>query len=154
MIAKGALQFSSSIPIAGNSFNERIAQALGISSQKADMIKKQIGFQNTPEYPNLKTTLLPVLSNLTEEIKNILKFHQEHFEQQVQRILLSGGNATTENLAAYLTEALSEFNLAPVQIAEPWACIGHIDKPPLPHNEALTFTAAIGLAQRAMQGNV
>ncbi len=78
MVENGFLQFTSTIPIAGNSFTESVATALGVSAAKAEEIKRKVGIANTAEYPNIKISLLPVLGNLEAEIKNILKFHGEH----------------------------------------------------------------------------
>src|SRR3989338_10670691 len=102
MVEEGMLQFTSTIPIAGNAFNESIARELGISSTKAEEIKHKVGISNTTEYPNVKTALLPILNNLSAEIKNILKFHQDHSEKQVSKILLVGGSAKLKNLSEFL----------------------------------------------------
>ena len=75
MVEDGNLQFTSTIPIAGNSFTESIAKVFGVSSGKAEEIKRKVGLSNTAEYPNIKTGVMPVLNSLSAEIKNILKFH-------------------------------------------------------------------------------
>ncbi|HYV33850.1 MAG TPA: type IV pilus assembly protein PilM, partial [Candidatus Limnocylindria bacterium] len=106
MIEDRNLQFTSTVPIAGNAFTESIARALGVSSSKAEEIKKKVGIANTVEYPNITTSLLPVLNNLTAEIKNILKFHAEHSQKQVSRIIIMGGTAGLQNLAEFLGQQL------------------------------------------------
>src|SRR5438105_13723250 len=67
MVEEGDLQFTSTVPIAGNSFTESIAKALGVSSIKAEEIKKRVGMANTADYPNIKIALLPIFNNLSEE---------------------------------------------------------------------------------------
>ena len=116
MIEDGNLQFTSTIPIAGNSFTESIARSLGISSIKAEEIKKKVGIANTAEYPNIKTALLPVLNTLSAEVRNILKFHSGHSQKQVGRIILVGGTAKLANLPEFLAMELGEFSGLKVEI--------------------------------------
>lgn len=150
MVEQGNLQFTSTIPIAGGTFTESIARALGISSSKAEEIKKKVGIANTPEYPNVKTAILPVLNNLTEEIKNILKFHNEHSGSQVQRLLLAGGGAKMKNLAEFVGTELASVAPMKVELANPWVNLKGLNNPPLNEVEALSFITAIGLAMRGL----
>ena len=85
MVEEGNIQFTSTVPIAGNSFTESIARTLGVASAKAEEIKVKVGITNTAAYPNIKTSLLPILNNLSAEIKNILKFHGRAFRQAGQQ---------------------------------------------------------------------
>ncbi len=150
MVEDGQLQFTSSIPVAGTTFTECIARSLGVSSAKAEMIKKKVGIANTTEYPNIKTTLLPVLNNLSAEIKNILKFHAEHSEKQVSKILLTGGGARIQFLAEYLGPEFSSIPGLTVELSNPWKNVGGLQKIPMPADDALSFTTAIGLAMRGV----
>lgn len=144
MVENGQLQFTSSVPIAGNAFTESIARNLGISSTKAEEIKKKIGISNTSEYPNVKTALLPVLNNLSSEIKNVLRFHAEHSEKQVQKIILTGGSAKLKYIVDYLDLSLKETG-AEVLLGDPWVNIGEIKNNPL-LDDSLTFAKTIGLS--------
>ena len=151
MVEQGNLQFSSSIPIAGNSFTERIAQALSVSNEQAETIKRQVGIDNTPEYPNIKTALLPVLTNLSEEIRNILKFHYDHSQEKVGKIILSGGTAKMKNLPEYLEMALKDSEGVKIEVANPWQNIARLRQPPLSAFDSLGFAAAIGLVMRTLK---
>ena len=147
MVENGNLQFTSTIPIAGNNFTESVAKALGVSNAKAEEIKHKVGIANTAEYPNIKTSMLPVLGNLEAEIKNILKFHGEHSNRQVERILLSGGSARLKNLAEFLGQQLADAGVAKVELANPWQNVGSHSQV-LNQEDSLGFTTAIGLALR------
>lgn len=149
MVENGQLQFTSSVPIAGNAFTESIARNLGISSAKAEEIKRKIGITNTSEYPNVKTALLPVLNNLSSEIKNVLRFHGEHSEKQVQKIVLSGGSAKLKSIVEYLDLNLKDTG-AKVVLGDPWVNIGEIKNNPLA-DESLSFTKAVGLALSGLE---
>lgn len=61
MVQNNSLQFTSSIPIAGNIFTERLAKAASLTLQAAEKLKRDHGFTNTVEYPNLKQHMLPAM---------------------------------------------------------------------------------------------
>ena len=148
MVEDGNLQFTSTVPIAGNNFTESIAKALGVAGVKAEEIKKKVGFANTTEYPNVQLALLPVLNNLSAEIKNILKFHNEHSERKVTKILLAGGGSRLKNLQEFLTGQFQEAGGLKVELADPWQNLPELKNPPLDRQESLGYITAIGLARR------
>ncbi len=151
MVESGALQFTSIIPVAGNTFTESIARSLGVSSQKAESIKKLVGVSNTPDYPNLKTSLVPILNNLSAEIKNILKFHAEHSEKQVQKIILSGGSAKMKNLIEFLKPEFEDMSEIQIELANPWGNVKNMTNSPMDAYSSLGYTTAIGLALRGIE---
>ena len=148
MVEEGNLQFTSTIPIAGNTFTESIARALGVSSNKAEEIKKKVGIANTTQYPNIKTELLPVLYNLAAEIKNILKFHGEHSTNQVGRVIIAGGSGKLKNLPEFLATQLLEAGVPKVELANPLQNLNITNSEHLDAVESLSFATAIGLAAR------
>lgn len=148
MVESGNLQFTSSIPIAGTSFTDAIARSLGVSGQKAEIVKRKVGIANTAEYPNIRTAILPILSSLSAEIKNILKFHGERSENKVEKIILAGGGAKLKGLAETLTPDFLPLNVT-VEYGNPWVNLPDIKNPPMDVHDSLSFTTAIGLALRA-----
>jgi type IV pilus assembly protein PilM len=148
MVIGGHLQFTSSIPIAGNAFTERIVQALSVDQIKAEAIKKDFGIANTDEYPSLQSYLLPVVNDLSAEIKNILKFHYEHSQAPVAKLVLSGGTAKLKHLDEFLAPTLANEQGLAVSIANPLLKLNLTNTPNLTSYEALSFTTAIGLAMR------
>lgn len=150
MVEEGNLQFTSSVPIAGSAFTESIATALGVSSAKAEEIKRKVGIANTITYPNIKTSLLPVLNNLSGEIKSILKFHNEHSDHGVSRVLLAGGSAKLQNLAEFLAPQFSDYPNLKVELANPWLNFPGLQNPPLNAIDSLSFATVIGLAMRGL----
>src|SRR5205823_917798 len=126
----------------GNAFTEAISRSLGVGLLEAEGIKRSIGLADTADYPHLKTSLLPILTNLAAEIKNVLKFHAEHSSQPISRVLLAGGTAKLQHLAEFLAPELDNMK---IEIADPWTNLNLVD-PPLNRYESLSYTTAIGLA--------
>lgn len=148
MVEEGHLQFTSTVPIAGNNFTESIARYLGVSSVKAEEIKRRVGIANTADYPNIKTALLPALNTLTEEIKNILNFHRNNSDKQVSRILLVGGSSKLKNLPEFLAPELAAFGQIKVELGNPWVNVEKINSGSINPHDSLGYTTAIGLSLR------
>jgi type IV pilus assembly protein PilM len=152
MVEHGNLQFSSAIPIAGNTFTDTIAQALGVTKSQAEAIKKKTGISSTPEYPNIRTVLLPILKNLIEEIRNVIKFHYDHSDEKITKLVLSGGNAKDTSLVDYLAEELKDVGELKIELPNPWQNISNLQKDlPIDEVDSLRFTAVIGLADRLLE---
>lgn len=149
MVELGHLQFSSSIPVAGMALTETIAKALGVTNSQAEAIKEKVGISNTPEYPNIRTALTPVLKNLSEEIKNIIKFHYDHSANPISKIVLSGATSFDKNFADFLSKELSDQEGAEVSIGNPWQNItDHPEDMEIQGANALRYASVIGLAIR------
>lgn len=146
MVQDGALQFTSSIPIAGNIFTERLAKAASIAAPEAEKIKRELGFSNTVQYPNLKLQLMPAMEDFAAEIRNILKFHYDHHETHISTLLLTGGGAKLQHIAESLEPLLATYAPLKVTVSNPLEHIPNLDEKSLGPYEALSFVTAIGLA--------
>lgn len=146
MVEHGVLQFTSSVPVAGNTFSDQIVKELKLGAQEAEKLKRDVGLANTVEYPNLKIALAPVLENLASEIKNILKFHYDHSESHISKVLLTGGGAKLLHINDMLTPLLEQFAPIEVVVANPLEHVPNLVHSTLTPYEALSFTTPIGLA--------
>lgn len=151
VVEDGNLQFTSTVPIAGNTFTETLARSLGVSSAKAELIKRKVGFSNTTEYPNVKTALLPILTNLLVEIKNIANFYHEHAAKTITQVTLTGGSAKLLGLTDFLSSELSGIGVKAVSVGDPWKNVPGLKSRPLDQMASLDFTTAIGLAMRGVR---
>lgn len=146
IVERNVLQFTSSVPIAGNTFTEKMATTLSIKPSEAEKLKREVGLANTVEYPNLKTAMSPEVENLASEIKNVLKFHYDHSETHIKQILLTGGGAKLKHVGEVLPSMLEIYAPLEVTVANPLEHIPNLEHAELSPYEALSFTTAIGLA--------
>ncbi len=146
MVQHNSLQFTSSIPLAGNVFTERLAKAASLAPQVAEQIKREHGFSNTVEYPNLKQHMLPAMEDFSAEIKNILKFHYDHHEDHIGSLILTGGGAKLQHISEALEPMLETYAPIKVTVADPFEHVPNLNESVLGPYEALSFTTAIGLA--------
>lgn len=147
MIENGKLKFTSSIPLGGNQFTEALSKHTSLPFEKAEKIKQAAGLNNTPEYPNMKTSMLEVLKNLAAEIKNVLQFQTEHSATKTDRIVICGGGARLKSIDTNLQSEFSDLALA-IQLAKPFNRVFVDPKLEFSEELALDYVTAIGLALR------
>ena len=155
----GTLQFTSSLPIAGEVFTETIARSLGLSSLEAEKLKRENGLLENKDEGKVRASLVPILNNLVMEIKNTIRFYEEHAEsgKKISRILLSGSSGKLKGLDAFLQTALTgsgqdehplrSLNGLKVELGNPWEKIIK-GSPPISREDSLSYSTAIGLAMR------
>jgi type IV pilus assembly protein PilM len=150
IVENGHLQFTSSVPIAGDAFTQSIARALGVNGNDAEKIKRAVGLGENKDYPGVREALAPVIDNLVSEVKNIIKFNDEHAQAKVQRILLCGGSAKLVNLPSYLYQQMSDYSHIDIMLGDPWINVATKNgkKAMLDRETSISYTTAMGLAIR------
>ncbi|MBU2564386.1 type IV pilus assembly protein PilM [Patescibacteria group bacterium] len=98
------LRYSYSINIAGNSFNKELMNSLGINKEHAEGQKIKFGLsdKNNPVFP----VLINVLENISNEIKNSIKFFEEKTNKRVKNIILIGGSSKLKEIDKYFSSSL------------------------------------------------
>ncbi len=154
VIEKGNLQFTSSVPIAGDAFTQSIARALSVSAEEAENIKRQIGLDDSKEHQDVKAALVSVVDNLVAEIRNTIKFHDEHNTEKISQIMLCGGTAKLMHLTSYLYQQLVDLDKIDIVLGNPWINLFAAKDPnsaPMSQEDSLSYTTVIGLAMRALE---
>ncbi len=152
MVERGAVQFTSTIPVAGTGITDSIAKGLEIDTKRAEEIKESAGFRNTEEYPNLKTLILPVLNTFISEVKQVIQFHEQHHETKVVKVLLAGGAAKLKGIDEFVKTSLQEeYKELVVELGDPTVNL-HVDLPvDLQSSRILDYATSIGLAMRGFK---
>lgn len=157
VVSDGLTRFSSTVSVAGEALDQAIAKALNVSLAEAEEVKKQKGMFKEPENRAVFDAILPVVSAVADEIERHVLFwntHAEHVHKsspEISKIILSGGDANLIGLPEYLSRTLK----LPVALGNPWVNISAFEDyiPEIKANEALAFSAAIGLGLAAVQNN-
>lgn len=154
----GVLEYTSSIPIGGNAFTESIARNLGVPAPEAEKLKRELGLLAETKRGNIRQSILPILDNIVDEIKNVVRFHEEHEPQHkpIAKVILCGGSSKLLGIADYISARLNLGSSAPlgrVTLGNPWVNLGisDLDKEiSISKEQALGYSTAIGLALRGM----
>jgi len=155
-----SLRFTASIPISSQQLTLSIASNLRLQEQEAEELKIRYGLegQNAEQGKAVFEALMPPLSDLAGQIKRHLSFYESHAahqhlgqnQQRIKSIILSGGGANLKGFTKFLSKELK----AEVMLGNPWVNILETslkELPPLPFGESLKYTAALGLALRAVR---
>ena len=146
------VQFTASIPICGNSFNEVISKKLKISEEEADKIRKKCGLGLSDEYKNIYKIIQPSLYDMTKYINNLMDYYNEYFksESDIAKIIICGGEAKMAGMNSFLSLRIKK----EVEKGNPWInIISSEDKkiPPISRDESLVFVTVLGLAIRGVE---
>jgi len=128
-----ALRFTSSISVSSTHFTEIIVKAMGLSLEKAEKLKAKYGLMGKTsgkkkrggeEERKIFEALIPVLVDLTQQIRKHLEYYQTHSSHErlsvknkkVSKIILCGGGSNLKGLPELLSMELK----LPVEIGNPW----------------------------------
>ena len=166
IFAGHSVRFTFSIPVFSQSFNQVISRSMKIDLIKAEKLKIKYGLEgkSTKIGKEVFESLIPILTDLTEQIKKYLDYYQEHASHEhlppngkaIEKILICGGGAKLKDLTVFLSSQLK----TPVEIANPWINILSSAAQPkekmliYEKEESLGFATALGLALRGVRGKI
>lgn len=111
----GTLRHCRTVSVAGNSFTKAIGQALNLSFEEAEQIKKEKGVikvdsDPTPLAPTsmrIFNVVDPVLNELVTEVQRSFDYYRSRYRgESIESVMLSGGTALFKNLDGYLSAKL------------------------------------------------
>lgn len=147
----GALQMSISIPISGMAITKLVSESLGVSVDDAELLKRECGLDANRCEDKMWKILLPLIDDMTEKIRNALRFYRIGFPsgKKIERLYLCGGGAQFHEIDSVLSRKLT----IKVRRGDALANVdGRLPKD-FPKGDALTYATAIGLAIRAADEN-
>lgn len=152
IVKKGIPRFTKSIPLASVNLTKAIQDALKISFQKAEKIKKRYGLNVAAYKGKVFASLKPHLDQVIKEINEILSFYEiknnKDEERKIKKIFLCGGSANLKGLSDFLSVGLKRT----VEKGNPLINLSFKEKElsPIAKNKILNFTTGIGLALRGV----
>lgn len=159
IVSGGAIIFTATVGVGGEIFERVIAEGLGVGADEAIRIKKEIGLSKTSHDGRLYAALLAPLAALSGELRRAIDYYRDHAthlhgaSNAVDKIVLSGGDASLQGLDTYLASSTQ----IPVSVADPFMAVQGdpiYALPPLSRSLALAFTAPIGLALRGIRTTI
>ncbi|MEK7664503.1 MAG: type IV pilus assembly protein PilM [Patescibacteria group bacterium] len=150
--SENSIRFTVTVPISSSQLTSAISESLGISFGAAEKLKIQHGLNKSSiRVGNIASAMMPILSNLAEQIKKYLDFYQGHSSHEyfpsggmVKKVVLCGGGSNLKGLAEFLLKKLN----IPVELGDPLVNILKDRNDLFPRNKALSFGTAMGSALR------
>lgn len=147
-IDKGRVYFTRAMSVGGESITRAISINLGLDMASAEEYKKAYGIKEFELEGKIKNAILPVFSNMAEELRRAMVSFKEEQGRPVDLLVLSGGGANLPGFAEELTKILG----VETQVILPFLKI-NTSKVSLPVNlssEGCRFSLAVGLALRGL----
>ncbi|HTM68966.1 MAG TPA: pilus assembly protein PilM [Candidatus Binatia bacterium] len=148
----GALQMSISIPISGIAITKLVSESLSVSFDDAELLKRECGLDATRCEDKMWKILLPLIDDMTEKIRNALRFYKIGFPQgkKIERLYLCGGGAQFREIDTVLSRKLTIKARRGDAVAN---LDQHLPREFPRREDALGYATAIGLAMRAADEN-
>ncbi len=142
---KGIPVLSRSIDLGGRVITEMISKQIGGSPEEAEQFKRDLGNSGQDDLPeNIKKAIEPIVN----EIKYVLNLFSKKRNENVEKIVLSGGSSMLPGLTNYFAQT---FDLNTV-VGDPWSrvdCSPEIT--PVLKSFGPRLAVAIGLAMRGKE---
>ncbi|MFA6518662.1 MAG: type IV pilus assembly protein PilM [Candidatus Shapirobacteria bacterium] len=148
-IKDGEVYFTRSISVGGESLTRAISVNLGLDMPSAEEYKKVYGMRETELEGKIKNAILPVFTNMAEEIRKAMALFREEENRMINLLILSGGGANLPGLSQELNRILG----VEVQVLQPFLKVdrGVATVPFDLDSEGCRFTVAAGLAMRGVE---
>ena len=140
----GSIGLSTSMPYGGYSFQTKISNFLKIPIEKAGEVIIKKGFKESPTKEILKEELEKIIN----EIREAIRYYREVSNENIKRIILTGGGASIAGIIEIFKERFSPIK---IETINPFSKIR--TEKPLSLKESLLFTPGLGLALRAASKN-
>ncbi|KKU80277.1 MAG: Type IV pilus assembly protein PilM [Parcubacteria group bacterium GW2011_GWA1_47_8] len=152
---KGAVLFTSTVPVGGDALTNSIAKNLNISHDEAEKVKREKGVTDRLVDENLSLALMSMVSILRDEIAKHHTYwatHEDEYgkkRQEIHKIYLCGGEANLLGLRDYLAEGFS----VPIEMANVLTNVNSLERyvPEISFYDSLRYATAIGLALRHLK---
>lgn len=146
VVSKGVILLTRSIATGGYSLTRAMAQYLNFEVLQAEEYKKTYGMLEDQLGGKIYQVLKPLVDIIGAEGKRVIQSFQASYPQnQIKRMVLTGGGAKMPGLVVYFANGLG----LEVQEADPWTFVEK--EPNLTARltaEGPTYTVAVGLALR------
>ncbi len=152
ILSRGVVMFTSTLDMGGVTLTDMIAKNFKISFEEAEKMKRKYGLERNTPNKEIFSVLLNSVSILRDDIvKHFLYWHTHKNEEgknnpPIKKIILCGGDSNLIGLSDYFSVSMKNT----VELANVWVNIidteNHI--PDINFAEALSFSAALGLALR------
>lgn len=103
---KGVIKQISQSDYGGATLTHAIAKALGVSTWRAEELKRRRGLRGFSGEYELSTSLLPFLDVIIRECERVRGLYERGNDKKIETLMLTGGGALLETISEYFTNQL------------------------------------------------
>lgn len=147
IVKDGVIQVVYSIGLGGLAITRAVASDLGIDIKQAEDYKRSYGLLNNVFEGKVGKSLAPIIDSIMGDVrKTILSYKHKKNNDDVQRIVLSGGNAHLPGLDEYIKKQLGK----PVSLGNCWDAHNIQNVPDEIRGDATSYVVVCGLSLRGL----
>ncbi|MBU1202875.1 pilus assembly protein PilM [Patescibacteria group bacterium] len=144
IIEEGVPILNRGIDTGGEFITKTIMNSLNVNQDRAEQFKRDFGLAGGG-FKNIPDVIQKSLNSIINEIKYVFELYQRQGENNIDKIVLTGGSAFLPNLPGYLSELLN----MQVIIGDPWDRIIYpLDLQPILEEIGPRMATSVGLAMR------
>ncbi len=102
--AKGTLEYSGGTDYSGIHLTQSLARSLGITSLRAEELKRRRGLLSEGPESELSTLTIPFLDVIIQEANHLRDVFKRRYGRDVARIMLAGGGADLIGVGRYFSQ--------------------------------------------------
>lgn len=145
VVSKGLILLTRSIGTGGMALTRAISQYLNFEPSQAEEYKKVYGLLADQLGGKIFEVLKPLVDVIVSESQRVIQsFQTKNPQNQIKRIVLSGGGAKLPGLVIYFANTLG----LEIQEADPWTFIAKDKEMQAKLADSAQYTIAVGLALR------
>lgn len=148
VVERGIVRTSHIINKGSQEITLSISQGLGVSIEKAEQLKRELGSQDEATQKSVFDIISLTLDYIFSEAGSIMLSYQKKFNKSVNRVYLTGGGAGLKNIDIIAKTAFQ----SEVVMGQPF---GKVEAPAFLEDvlkvSGLEFAVAVGLALRKLQ---
>lgn len=99
--ADGMFRFGGQTDFSGGSLTQTIANGLGITTHRAETLKRLKGLGASPSEQELSTLMEPILDVIINEAIRVKESYETNYKAKVARVILTGGGANLNGFEQY-----------------------------------------------------
>ena len=145
LVRKKVPVLNRSIDVSGNSITNTLMEKMNLSFEEAEQMKFDLSSSSKEEMPEaILKSVMPII----HEIKYMVDFFNNNYDEKLEKIILSGGGCLLFNFAQYLEDKLD----IQVIIGDPWSRIYYPpEMKPVLRELGPKLAVAVGLAMREIE---
>ncbi|MCP6720197.1 MAG: type IV pilus assembly protein PilM [Patescibacteria group bacterium] len=114
---KGVLKHSSQTDYGGIHLTQALSKSLGISTLRAEELKRRRGLLGSGGESELSTLILPFLDVIIQEVKYARDSYERRYSKKVEKLILVGGGANLLGIEKYFGNQMDLVITAPPTFA-------------------------------------
>ncbi len=139
------IKFIYNFEVGGEALTRALMQTLSLEASQAEEYKKTYGLNESALEGKISQALIPVFNQIIEQIQKTLNYYFQNTQENVKRLVLTGGTAEIPEITTYLTKSTGLETV----LGNPFGNFASSENLPASlMKNASRFAVAVGLALR------